>query len=147
MGSDGEAVQAPLVTKGTADVVIAFEPGEAARALLYLAPEGVLVTATSAIQPVTAALAGAPYNGEAVVSALQQSVAGSTVRFVPVDDQALVAAAGNRKALNMMLLAVAVAQNRIPLTIDELKAAVAACVKPQFLTMNLKAIDEAVASA
>ncbi|MCI8366852.1 MAG: pyruvate ferredoxin oxidoreductase [Eggerthellaceae bacterium] len=147
MGSDGEAVQAPLVTKGTADVVIAFEPGEAARALLYLAPEGVLVTATSAIQPVTAALAGAPYNGEAVVSALQQSVAGSTVRFVPVDDQALVAAAGNRKALNMMLLAVAVAQNRIPLTIDELKAAVAACVKPQFVTMNLKAIDEAVASA
>ncbi len=147
MGSDGEAVQAPLVAKGTADVVIAFEPGEAARALPYLAPEGVLVTATSAIQPVTAALAGAPYNGEAVVSALQQSVAGSTVRFVPVDDQALVAAAGNRKALNMMLLAVAVAQNRIPLTIDELKAAVAACVKPQFVTMNLKAIDEAVASA
>ena len=82
-----------------------------------------------------------------MVSALQQSVAGSTVRFVPVDDQALVAAAGNRKALNMMLLAVAVAQNRIPLTIDELKAAVAACVKPQFVTMNLKAIDEAVASA
>lgn len=147
MGSDGEAVQAPLVAKGTADVVIAFEPGEAARALPYLAPEGVLVTATSAIQPVTAALAGAPYNGEAVVSALQQSVAGSTVRFVPVDDQALVAAAGNRKALNTMLLAVAVAQNRIPLTIDELKAAVAACVKPQFVTMNLKAIDEAVASA
>lgn len=147
MGSDGEAVQAPLVTKGTADVVIAFEPGEAARALPYLAPEGVLVTATSAIQPVTAALAGAPYNGEAVVSALEQSVAGSTVRFVPVDDQALVASAGNRKALNMMLLAVAVAQNRIPLTIDELKAAVAACVKSQFVTMNLKAIDEAVASA
>lgn len=147
MGSEGEAVQAPLVTKGTADVVIAFEPGEAARALPYLAPEGVLVTATSAIQPVTAALASVPYNGEAVVSALQQSVVGSTVRFVPVDDQALVAAAGNRKALNMMLLAVAVAQNRIPLTIDELKAAVAACVKPQFVTMNLKAIDEAVASA
>lgn len=146
MGSDGEAVQAPLVTKGTANVVIAFEPGEAARALPYLAPEGVLVTATSAIQPVTAALAGAPYNGEAVVQGLQDSLANSSIRFVPVDDEALVEAVGNRKALNMMLLAVAVAQNRIPLTLDELKAAVAACVKPQFVEMNLKAIDTAVAS-
>lgn len=146
MGSDGEAVQAPLVTKGTANVVIAFEPGEAARALPYLAPEGVLVTAASAIQPVTAALAGAPYNGEAVVQGLQDSLANSSIRFVPVDDEALVEAAGNRKALNMMLLAVAVAQNRIPLTLDELKAAVAACVKPQFVEMNLKAIDAAVAS-
>ena len=146
MGSCGEEVLAPLVTKGTADVVIAFEPGEAARALPFLAPKGVLVTATSAIQPVTAALAGTPYSGNAVVEQLQQSLAGSGVLFVPVDDQALVQAAGNRKALNMMLLAVAVAQNRIPISLDELKAAVEACVKPQFVAMNLAAIDLAAAS-
>lgn len=144
MGSDGEEVLAPLVTKGTADVVIAFEPGEAARALPSLAPGGVLVTATSAIQPVTAALASAPYSGEAVVEQLRKSVASpSPILFVPVDDEALVAATGNRKALNMMLLAVAVAQNRIPISLDELKAAVEACVKPQFVAMNLAAIDEA----
>lgn len=144
MGSDGEEVLAPLVTKGTADVVIAFEPGEAARALPFLAPGGVLVTATSAIQPVTAALASAPYSGEAVVEQLRKSVASpSPILFVPVDDEALVAVIGNRKALNMMLLAVAVAQNRIPISLDELKAAVEACVKPQFVAMNLAAIDEA----
>lgn len=144
MGSDGEEVQAPLLTKGTADVVIAFEPGEAARALPFLAPGGVLVTATSVIQPVTAALASAPYNGEEVVRALERALASSTILFVPVDDKALVEAAGNRKSLNMMLLAVAVAQNRIPISLDELKAAVEACVKPQFVSMNLAAIDEAV---
>lgn len=54
MGSNGEAVYSPLITPGTADMVIALEPGEAARALPYLAPGGVLVTATTAIQPVTA---------------------------------------------------------------------------------------------
>lgn len=144
MGSDGEEVLAPLVTKGAADVVIAFEPGEAARTLPFLAPGGVLVTATSAIQPVTAALASAPYSGEAVVEQLQRSTGSpSSVLFVPVDDKALVEATGNRKALNMMLLAVAVAQNRIPISLDELKAAVKACVKPQFVPMNLAAIDEA----
>ena len=144
MGSDGEEVLAPLVTKGAADVVIAFEPGEAARTLPFLAPGGVLVTATSAIQPVTAALASAPYSGEAVVEQLQRSTASpSSVLSVPVDDKALVEATGNRKALNMMLLAVAVAQNRIPISLDELKAAVKACVKPQSVPMNLAAIDEA----
>lgn len=143
MGSDGEEVLAPLVTKGTADVVIAFEPGEAARALPFLAPGGVLVTATSAIQPVTAALASTPYCGEAVVEQLQKSTSPFPVLFVPVDDRALVEVTGNRKALNMMLLAVAVAQNRIPISLDELKTAVEACVKPQFVPMNLAAIDEA----
>lgn len=59
-GRTGEAVYSPLITPGTADMVIALEPGEAARALPYLAPGGVLVTATTAIQPVTAALASQP---------------------------------------------------------------------------------------
>ena len=40
MGDDGEEVIAPLVAKGTADMIIAFEPAEAARVLPYLAPDG-----------------------------------------------------------------------------------------------------------
>lgn len=172
MGSNGEAVYSPLITPGTADMVIALEPGEAARALPYLAPGGVLVTATTAIQPVTAALASQPYRAGDVVAALANSLqveasreqAAETVAttsqdtnapgvegypvplFIPVDDEALVreAGAGSRKSLNMVLLAVAVAQGRVPLTVDELKDAVRACVKPQFVAMNLAAIDRAI---
>lgn len=179
MGSNGEAVYSPLITPGTADMVIALEPGEAARALPYLAPGGVLVTATTAIQPVTAALASQPYRAGDVVAALANSLQAEASReqaaetivapnavtadqdasadgvegypvplFIPVDDEALVreAGAGSRKSLNMMLLAVAVAQGRVPLTVDELKDAVRACVKPQFVAMNLAAIDAAVAN-
>ncbi len=186
MGSNGEAVFSPLITPGTADMVIALEPGEAARALPFLAPGGVLVTATAAIQPVTAALASQPYRAGDVVAALANSLQAEAPHeqtaaaadaaeeaamsldaadgaiaikdtqapgvdgypvplFIPVDDEALVAnlGAGSRKSLNMMLLAVAVAQGRIPLTVAELKAAVQACVKPQFVAMNLEAIDHA----
>ena len=74
MGSNGEEVFSPLITPGTADMVIALEPGEAARALPFLAPGGVLVTATTAIQPVTAALAGEPYRAGDVVAALANSL-------------------------------------------------------------------------
>ena len=177
MGSNGEAVYSPLITPGTADV--ALEPGEAARALPFLAPGGVLVTATTAIQPVTAALSSTPYRAGDVVAALANSLQAEASReqaaevaiapnakantqdaeapgvegypvplFIPVDDEALVreAGAGSRKSLNMMLLAVAVAQGRVPLTVDELKDAVRACVKPQFVAMNLAAIDTAVAN-
>lgn len=149
MGSEGEEVFSSLITPGTADMVIALEPGEAARALPYLAPGAVLVCSTTAIQPVTAALASQPYRADDVVAALATALQETENRpaplFVPVDDEALVRelGAGSRKSLNMMLLAVAVAQGRIPLTVAELKAAVQACVKPQFVAMNLEAIDHA----
>ena len=158
MAPAGEEVFSSLVMPGTADIIIALEPGEAARTLPYLAPGGVLVTATTAIQPVTAALASIPYRAGDVVAALANALQGGegspvtapAPLFVPVDDAALVAELGpaSRKSLNMMLLAVAVAvaQNRIPLTLDEVKQAVEACVKPQFVAMNLKAIDHAVAA-
>ena len=149
MGSEGEEVFSSLITPGTADMVIALEPGEAARALPYLAPGGVLVCSTTAIQPVTAALASQPYRADDVVAALAAALQETENRpaplFVPVDDEALVRelGAGSHKSLNMMLLAVAVAQGRIPLTVAELKSAVQACVKPQFVAMNLEAIDRA----
>lgn len=152
MAPAGEEVFSSLVMPGTADIIIALEPGEAARALPYLAPGAVLVTATTAIQPVTAALASTPYRAEDVVASLAsalEAVDGHPAPlFVPVDDAALVAELGpaSRKSLNMMLLAVAVAQNRIPLTLDEVKQAVETCVKPQFVAMNLEAIDHAVAA-
>ena len=162
MGSNGEAVYSPLITPGTADMVIALEPGEAARALPYLAPGGVLVTATTAIQPVTAALASQPYRAGDVVAALANSLqaeasheqAAETIvapNTVTADQDASADGAegypaSSRKSLNMMLLAVAVAQGRVPLTVDELKDAVRARVKPQFVAMNLAAIDTAVAN-
>ncbi len=40
MGDAGEEVFAPLLAHGTADLVIAFEPAEAARVLPFLAPDG-----------------------------------------------------------------------------------------------------------
>ena len=51
---------------------------------------------------------------------------------------------GSRKALNIVLLASAIETGRIPLTIDDLRSAVEACVKPAFVELNLKAIDIAV---
>lgn len=145
MGSAGEEVHSPLLTKGTADLVIAFEPGEAARVIPYLASDGVLVTAATPIQPVTAALAAQPYRSEDVLTGIEAALQGKPdARLVVVDDAALIEKVGTRRALNTVLLASAMATGRVPISVEEVKAAIAACVKPRFVEMNLAAVDIAV---
>ena len=144
MGDNGEEVIAPLVAKGTADMIIAFEPAEAARVLPYLAPDGVMVSATTSIQPITAALSTEPYLAEATIASLGRHLNGcaaAPARFVLVDDEAVLSQVGNRKALNTVLLAFALKTGHLPLSLDDLRDAVRACVKPRFVELNLAAID------
>lgn len=144
MGDTGEEVIAPLVAKGTADMIIAFEPAEAARVLPYLAPDGVMVSATTSIQPITAALSSEPYLAKATVTSLEKRLnvrAGEPARFVLVDDEAVLSQVGNRKALNTVLLAFALKTGHLPLSLDDLRDAIRACVKPRFVELNLAAID------
>lgn len=142
MGDCGEQVHAPLVSAGQADALIAFEPGEAARVAHLLRPEGVLVSASCVVQPVTASLSKEVYEARPVIEALEAR----SGRTIIVDEAPLLAAAGNPKALNMVLLATAVQAGAIGISLDELKDAVRACVKPRFVDMNVAAIDGAAAA-
>ena len=144
MGDLGEEVHAPLLPRGTADLIVAFEPAEGARTLPYLAPGGLLVTASTGIQPVTSALSTQKYDPAAMVAELREKVPG----IVVVDDAALCAEVGSRKALNTVLLATAIAAGERTgaglagsVTVDDMRSAVAACVKERFVEMNLRAVD------
>ena len=141
MGNEGEAVHAPLLAQQSADVVIAFEPAEAARVLPFLKLDGLVVTASTAVQPVTASLSKNPYRAADVLTALQSQVE----RLVIVDDEALVAEVGNRKALNTILLAKAVQAADMGISLDDLRAAIKVCVKERFVPLNLQDIEVAVA--
>ena len=144
IGNGGEEVHAPLVSRGTADLIIAFEPAEAARVLPYLAPAGTLISATTAVQPVTAALSKKPYRATDVIGGIEHTLADTPATFIPIDDAALTRAAGSRKVLNCLLLAKALETGCVPIGLDDLRHAIAACVKPRFVDMNLAAIDVAL---
>ena len=58
-----------------------------------------------------------------------------------VDDAELLALVGNPKALNIVLLTVAQATGQLDITVEELKEAIADCVKPKLVEMNLQAVD------
>ena len=132
------------VRMGTADLVVAFEPAEAARVLPYLKPGGAMVCASTAIQPVSAALSNTPYLAGEVLGNLARIIGETGGTFVAVDDAALVESAGSRTALIVMLLACALSESGLPISVDDLKRAIPACVKERFVDMNLRAIDSAV---
>lgn len=142
MGNEGEEVFAPLVAQGTAELIVAFEPAEAARVLPYLAPGGTLVTATTALQPVTAALSKTPYRASTVIARLQEQIPSSNT-FLTIDDTALCEAVGSHKVLNLLLLTSALQTGCIPIDLEDLRSAVRVCVKPRFVELNLRAIDVA----
>lgn len=137
MGNCGESVASPLVSKGQADMLIAFEPGEAARILPLLRHSGVLVTASSVVQPVTASLSNTVYAAEPVLDALCAREGCTIV----VDEAPLLEAVGNPRALNIILLTVAISADVLGLSQEEFRTAVSECLKPQFVDMNLAAID------
>jgi len=144
MGNLGEEVHSSLLAKGSADVIIAFEPAEAARVLEYLSPRGTVVTAITPVQPVTTALAGKGYQLDVILQGIEKSLL-PTQRLVQVDDAALLAGA-NRKALNTVLIASAVKECAFGIAIDDIRAALRSCVKPVFVDMNLAAVDKVLQS-
>lgn len=139
---DEPRIDAPLIAHGEADLIIAFEPAEAVRCLGYLRPGGALVSATSSVQPVTAALSRDAYSSKPFLEYLRQTVPNCLL----VDDTALIKQIGSPKALNVALLASAVAISDLGFTVEELRAAMHASVRPQFVALNDRAIDVAVAA-
>ncbi|MDD5998304.1 MAG: indolepyruvate oxidoreductase subunit beta, partial [Lachnospiraceae bacterium] len=79
----GEGAFSPLIPKGKADVMIAFEPAEAVRNLDYLKEDGIVVVSKKAVKPVTASLAAKVYEGQDMLDYLEKKVQ----RLVIVDGQ------------------------------------------------------------
>lgn len=147
MGNAGEEVFSPLPAKGSVDVLIALEPGEAARSLPYLKEDGLLVTASSGIAPVMANFKRETYRPQALLD----DIHAAGVKMVVVDDEELVRRLGEPKALNVMMLVYALiavnkrtdcADNALrgAITIEDIDRAVPACVKRKLVSVNQKAI-------
>ena len=132
----GDDLHCPMFPEKSADIIIGFEPAEAVRMLPYLKEGGSMVLNTHPIMPVTAALSGSDYTGREMVQYLEQHVQ----HLMTVDGDAACKALGSPKVLNMIMLGLAIRQNVIPFSIDEIEATMKATVKPQFVELNSKAL-------
>ena len=122
----GDVVLSPLVPLGQADVLIGFEPAEAVRCLPYLKADG--------RAPVTASLTGSAYDGSEMIEYLQKNVP----HLILVDGEAICAAVGSPRALNVALLGAALPA--LGIAPADMEQALRASVRPQFVEMNLAAL-------
>ena len=133
----GETVHSPMIPKGTADVIMAFEPAEAVRNLSYLKEDGVMVVDKKAVKPVTATLSQNKYDGQKELLYLQENVKNLYI----VDGDAICEEAGSSKVLNVVLLGVALGSGVLDIQLEEMKEEIKKHVKPQFVEMNMKALE------
>ncbi|MBM6675251.1 indolepyruvate oxidoreductase subunit beta [Olsenella uli] len=136
----GAGACSPLIGRGRADAIVAFEPAEAARQLPFLRAHGMVVTSDAPVVPVSASTGGPAYDLPAIRSYLRERV--GEKNLVVVDAAAAASELGTAKALNVVLLGAAARAGALgPVTADDLADAVRALVSPRFLDLDLRALQ------
>lgn len=129
----GDAVYSPIIDKGEADIILAFEQLEAYRALPWLKPGGKMIVNDQKINPMPV-ITGAMEYPEGIVEEL-----GEKVDLTALDALSLAEEAGSSKAVNVVLIGVMAKNTSIPY--EEWVETVRATVPAKFLDVNLKAFD------
>ena len=130
----GEKVASPIIEKGEADIILAFEQLEAARWLEYLKKDGKIIVNTQQMDPMPVVMGAAEYP-EGIIDAIK--AAGAAVETV--DALPMAVEAGTSKAVNVVLIG-AMAKN-MPLEKEVWIKALKESVPPKFLELNLKAFE------
>ncbi len=130
----GDEVYSPLVEKGEADIILAFEQLEAARWLPYLREGGAIVTNTQKMDPMPVVIGTAAYP-EGILETIEET----GVRLHAVDALSLAVEAGSSKAVNVVLMGVVA--SHMDFAEEVWKKAIRETVPSKFVEMNLKAFD------
>ena len=129
----GDKVYSPVIDKGEADIILAFEQLEALRALPYLKMGGKMIANTQKINPMPVITGAATYP-EGILETLD-----AKVDLTALDALAMAKEAGNTKAVNVVLMGVMAKNTDIPY--ETWVNAVRECVPTKFLEVNLRAFD------
>jgi indolepyruvate ferredoxin oxidoreductase beta subunit len=133
-------IHSPLIPKEKADIVIAFEPGEAIRVLPFLSAAGKLLVLDRGVMPVTGSLGGPLYDPARMVQYLKEAF-GKTDRLVVLDGEAIIKKCGSAKVVNTALLGAALGMGLLPFGEDDAGEALAERLPPALLEINLKALE------
>lgn len=128
----------PIISDHEADVIVAFEPLEALRALKKANKNTVVITSLSEIQPFTVSIGQGDYPPVATILQLLKEKVKKVVAF---DAMAEAEAAGNPLGVNMVMLGALVGVGNIPLSEDSLREAIATKTKKAFVEQNLQCFD------
>ncbi len=128
----GEKVTSPIIDKGEADFIIAFEKLEAARYAEYLAKDGKVIVNTQEIDPMPVIIGAATYPSE-----ILEALAAKGASIHTLDALTLATEAGSARAVNIALMG-ALAKS-LPIPYRKWIEAIGKTVAPKFVAVNEKA--------
>ena len=131
----GKEVYSPLAAKGTAHVLCSLEQSEALRYSDYLAEGALAVVNAQQITPVTVSMGAAKYPEN-----VEQKLRDQFSRLIYFDASKKAIELGNIRTANVVLLGAL--STGLDLPMEAWYKAIAACVKKQYLDINLKAFEE-----
>lgn len=131
----GEKVASPVIEKGEADILVAFELLEAARWAACLKKGGTLIANTQQILPMPVITGAAAYPAD-LVENLRRVCPGAVL----IDALAPAEKAGSARAVNVVLMGVL--SRMLELPEDAWQQALAKSIKPGLLPMNRIAFEK-----
>lgn len=129
----GDEVYSPIIDKGEADIILAFEMLEAYRAMPFLKKGGKLIVNTQEIDPMPV-ITGAMEYPENIADKLKEKL-----DVTLVDALSLAEKAGNFKAVNVVLIGVMAKSTDI--SYEKWIETIKTTVPPKFLDVNLEAFN------
>ena len=134
----GEAYS-PMIPFGAADMLLAFEPGEAVRNLRYLRKGGTAVVNTAAVKPVTESLKETGYDGSKMQAYLREKC-----DCIFIDAEEVCRPFGSAKFFNIIMLGVAAGSGRLGLGTETLRKQIGQYVPSRFLDVNIRAFNAGI---
>lgn len=129
----GEKVYSPIIDRGEADIILAFEMLEAYRALPYLKKGGKIIVNNQEIDPMPVITGAASYP-ENILEKIKNEADVTAVNALELAEKA-----GNFKAVNVVLIGV-MAKNT-DISYDKWTKTIRETVPPKFVDVNLKAFE------
>ena len=130
----GDKIYSPIIDKGEADIILAFERLEALRALPYLKEGGTMIVNDRAVDPMPV-ITGAAVYPEGILEELSKHA-----NLTSLDALALAEEVGSGKAVNVVLIGVLAKNTDIPK--EEWEKTIRETVPPKFLDINLAAFEK-----
>ena len=134
----GDKIYSPIIDKGEADIILAFETLEAYRALPYLKKDGAMVINSTRIDPMPV-ITGSMEYPEDIIKKLKEKV-----NVIELDSTKIALELGNPKCANVVLLGAFARELDIPY--EKWIEVIKNTVPPKYVELNVNAFERGTQS-
>jgi indolepyruvate ferredoxin oxidoreductase, beta subunit len=134
----GAEVESPMTTEGKCDILVALEPSEGLRNILYLNKTSTVITSIRKIIPAIVSIGKSTYPEMEQIKEKLQAVAG---KVVTVDALELAEKAGNRQSANVVMLGTLFGCGKMPIKVETVKTLIRERFPAKAAEANIKAFD------